>query len=67
LNSTALGIFLAHGEQPLFSVLFFSAIAVSLVIGVFVFAKKPKTFAVTFALVAIVVCALLLVLIFRPH
>jgi hypothetical protein len=60
-------MFIAHGEQPLANVLFISALAAAIVVGIIVCAKKPGTFAVTFAAVALAICALLVWLIFRPH
>jgi hypothetical protein len=60
-------MFIAHGEQLVANALFISALAAMIVIGIFVCAKKPRTFAVTFVAVALVICALLVWLIFRPH
>jgi uncharacterized membrane protein YfcA len=60
-------MFSAHGEQPLVNVLFISALAAMIVLGTFIGAKKPRTFAVTFAAVILLLSGVLLWLIFRPH
>jgi hypothetical protein len=60
-------MFIAHGEEQLANFFFLSTLAVSTVIAIFIFAKNPRTRAVTFAAVCFALCALLLWLILRPH
>jgi hypothetical protein len=50
---------------PVIGVLFWFAVAVAIVLGIVIFAKKASTLAVTFALVASALCVLLLWLMLR--